>query len=431
MRWLCALLLVLVTTGTADAQEPPLPTLPDSAEIEMKLQRDGSLSVAEAVSVSEPATRTIPLRVPSARNRERVYSIRDLAIEGAGTAEQTGDAVRVTVRGTTTIRYTVDGVVRNVGDHLEVSWQLTGWNAALTLVRASFAAPRIAVGVRCDACTAAQNDQTGLTRFSAQRLDTGGRLHIAVDLPPGTVAANARLEPARTLAGAFVFTAPVAAGWFAFGLLLLAGMAALWRTRREGEPLPSGFTAEPFATPDGVLPGHIALLRNEDAEAVTAVDLAVRGYLGPAGERLHDADDQLTGFERRVLDGEAPGDAVERDAIRRGWLRSPGRARRAGIRIVCYGLFLTIVLALTVGYAQLGVVLTLAGAALALGARFLPSTTRRGRTLLRRLADPAELPATERFAPYALALGRPVPATAFALGEFLVALRDRRRTRTG
>ncbi|MEU0464154.1 DUF2207 domain-containing protein [Amycolatopsis sp. NPDC006131] len=420
MRWLCAALL-LVT--------PPLPALPASAEIEMRLQPDGSLSVVEAVDVQQRTTRTIELRTPAGDHRDRVHSLRDLGIEGSGTAERRADAVTVTLNpGTSVLRYTVDGAVRDAGDHLEVTWTLEGWDTARTLVRASFAAPRIAIGVRCTGCTAAQNDQTGLTRFSGQRLEPGQTLDIAVDLPPGTVPANARVQPAKTLAGAFVLTAPVAWAWAAFGLLLLAGAVSLLLARRPRPPLPAGFTAEPFATPDGVLPGHIALLRGTDPVVVTAVDLAIRGYLGPDAGPAHPPDDRLTGFERRVLDGDDPLQDLEADAIRRGWLRPPGRARRAGIRITCYGLFLTIVLALTTGYAQLGVILTLTGLALALAARFLPDRTRRGRTLGRRLRDPAGLPAGDRFVPYALALGRPAPDTAFALGEFLVALQDRRRT---
>ncbi|OXM68293.1 MULTISPECIES: DUF2207 domain-containing protein [Amycolatopsis] len=420
MRWLCAALLLMT---------PPLPALPNSAEVEMRLQPDGSLSVVEAIDTGARTTRTIPLRTPAGGDRDRVYTLRDLSIEGSGSAERRDEAVTLRLNpGTSIIRYTVDGAVRDAGDRLEVTWTLDGWDTARTLVRASFAAPRIAIGVRCTGCAAAQNDQTGLTRFSGQRLEPGQTLDIAVDLPPGTVPANARLLPAKTLAGAFVLTAPVAWAWVAFGLLLLAGAVSLALARRARAPLPAGFTAEPFSTPDGVLPGHIALLRNENPADVTAVDLAVRGYLGPDAAPVHPPDDRLTAFERRVLAGEDPGPALTADAIRRGWLRPPGRARRAGIRIACYGLFLTIVLALTTGYAQLGVILTLAGLALALGARFLPALTRRGRTLDRRLRDPAELPAGERFVPYTLALGRPVPDTAFALGEFLAALQDRRRT---
>ncbi|MEV5300101.1 DUF2207 domain-containing protein [Amycolatopsis methanolica] len=420
MRWLCAALLLIT---------PPLPALPDSAEIEMRLQPDGSLSVVEAVDVQQRTTRTIQLRVPAGDHRDRVHTLRDLAIEGSGSAERRADAVTVTLNpGTALLRYTVDGAVRDAGGRLEVTWALEGWDTARTLVRASFAAPRIAIGVRCTGCTAAQNDQTGLTRFAVQRLEPGQTLDIAVDLPPGTVPANARIQPAKTLAGAFALTVPVATAWAAFGLLLLAGAVSLLLARRERGPLPSGFAAEPFATPDGVLPGHIALLRGTDPVVVTAVDLAIRGYLGPDAGPAHPPDDRLTGFERRVLAGDDPRQDLDADAIRRGWLRQPGRACRAGIRITCYGLFLTIVLALTAGYAQLGVILTLAGLALALAARHFPDRTSRGRTLARRLRDPAELPAGDRFVPYALALGRPAPDTAFALGEFLVALRDRRRT---
>src|SRR5439155_21095963 len=114
----------------------------------------------------------------------------------------------------------------------------------------------------------------------------------------------------------------------------------------------------------------------------TVLDLAVRNYVwvsdGPRLTRRNPPDEHLTTFERAVFEAVLPEDSVTLAELRqrhvevpraelaadltgRGWLRRPGRLRRAGLRVVVYGVFLTVLLALTVGYAQLGVILVLAG----------------------------------------------------------------------
>jgi hypothetical protein len=470
-----ALLALLCAAPPAAGQEdPPLPTLPRSAEIQLKLQRDGALSVTEAISVPRAGTmvREVPLRMSAQGNRDRFLGVRDVSIEGQGTAELTGE--RFTVRlhdGTSVLRYTVDGAVAELdGGGLAVSWPLaSGWDTGLELVRAAFAAPEIPVSVRCLAaglpCRAAQIDHAGLTRFSQQNVLPGGRMEMTVELAPGTVPANERLRPAATLAGAYVLTEPVRWGWAGLAVLTAGSGALLWRSRRrdrlEVDPLPIEMVDQDgrFAPPQGVLPGHTGTLLGGRADqvdvAATVLDLAVRGHIGvseiPAETpaevpdwRLtrHGADDGgLSAAERRILAALFPGGtgavtltglraagadvpaacAALRDAaVARGWSRRRGRLVRAGVRIACYGIFLTALLTLTVGYAQLGPILVLAGLALALGGRWLPPRTRRGRELTRRLRglsghlrvarvdrvpEAERGPVFSRVLPYALALG--------------------------
>ena len=229
-----AVLALFLAAAPAPAQDqPPLPALPQSAEIQLKLERDGSLSVAEAVSVPEGMTmdRRVPLRVAAPHHRDRVYGIRDVVLEGRGTASVDEDAFTVHLpSGTSIFRYTVDGAV----DGNRVTWELAGgWSAELKFLRASFATPKIPTAVDCLAgppdsdfqCGAAQIDHAGLTRFSQQNLLAGQRMTTTVELPAGAVPANARLVPAKTLAGAFVLTAPVGWAWAGFGALLLAAAA--------------------------------------------------------------------------------------------------------------------------------------------------------------------------------------------------------------
>lgn len=460
-----ALLALFLTAAPAD--QPPLPTVPQSAEIQLKVQRDGSLSVAEAISVPGGVTmdRRVALRVPAPHHRDRVYGVRDVVVEGSGTASVGQDAFTVHLTpGTSVVRYTVDGAV--AGNR--VTWELAGgWNTELKFVRASFAAPEIPAAVDCLAgppdsdfpCSAAQIDHAGLTRFSQQDLAAGGRMTATVELPPGTVPADEVLVPAATIAGAFVLTPPVAWAWAAFGALLLVMAALVWAARRRetdtGEPQKPSLVAAngEFASPEGVLPGHAGVLlhgRPGAADlAATVLDLAVRNYLWVDAEdggwrlaRRNPPDEHLTAFERAVYAAVVPDEAVtlaelrrrhvtvgpaelHADAVRRGWLAPrPRRLGRAGVRIGCYGVFLTVLLALTAGYAQLGVLVVLAGAAAAAASAVLPARRRAGIDVARRLrgfggtlasmkagdlAEPQRELVFSRGLPYALALGELVP----------------------
>ncbi|WP_410653520.1 DUF2207 family protein [Amycolatopsis sp. cmx-4-54] len=471
---LAVLALLVLGAAPAGAQgEPQLPSLPNSAEISLKVERDGALSVVEAVSVPSEATMTrrIPLRTAAPHDRDRIIGIRDVVIEGAGNAELTDTELTVKLKGgTSVVRYTVDGAVAEADGLTRVSWQLAGgWDSRLELVRASFAAPSVPNAVTCHAgpegsrarCGAAQIAHSGLTRFSQQNLAAGQRMEISVELPGGTVPANARLEPSKTFAGAFVLTAPVGWAWFGFALALVAAAVALVLLRRRdehpGDALPVRLlTGKAFSSPDGVLPGQVGTVLTGRADAVdlaaTVVDLAVRNYLWVSEEpgeltrwrlvRRNPPDDQLTAYERAVFDALLPGEresvllseiqsaqigietvraALDDSVVERRWYsRLPGRLTPVGLRICFYGLFLTVLLALTVGYAQLGLIVIAAGAVLAVAARWLPVRTGAGVVLHRRLLGVRDaLLATEatavpklerevllsRALPYALALG--------------------------
>ncbi|MEC3978805.1 DUF2207 family protein [Amycolatopsis sp. H20-H5] len=464
--------LVLTASPAAAQDQPPLPGLPQSAEIQLKAERDGSLSVIEAISVPADATMTrrVPLRVADEQDRDRVYGVRDVVLEGAGSAQVADDVFTVRLAGgTSVLRYTVDGAVSQADGVERVTWELAGgWDTDLKLVRASFAAPSIAAAVDCFAgrpgtdfhCGAAQIDHAGLTRFSQQNLPAGQRMQIRVELPGGTLPVTARLVPSATVAGAFVLTAPVGWAWLGFAVALLAWAGCVWFARRRdarpGDPLPvepfsAGDEEAAFASPEGVLPGQVGLLLSGRADAVdlaaTVLDLAVRNYLWVSeadGDwvltRRNPPDEHLTGFERAVFAVILPGDTesislaelrrngvgprqvreeLYGDVVGRGW-RSSGKLAKAGARVVFYGLFLTVLLMFTVGYAQLGMLLALAGAAVAAGGRWLPARRRAGAQLGRRLLGLAErLGATRaktvpkprremvfsRALPYALALG--------------------------
>jgi hypothetical protein len=457
-----ALALFLAAAPVVAQDQPPLPTVPQSAEIQLKVERDGALSVAEAISVPDGVTmdRRVPLRVAAPHHRDRVYGVRDVVLEGSGTASVDQDAFTVHLTsGTSIVRYTVDGAV--AGNR--VTWELAGgWSTDLKFIRASFAAPEIPDAVDCLAgppdsdfqCGAAQIDHAGLTRFSQQNLAAGERMTTTVELPAGTVPENAELVPAKTIAGAFVLTAPVGWAWTGFGALLLVAAAFVVFARRRDAVAQEPPKAElvsasgEFASPEGVLPGHTGLLLHGRAGpvdlAATVLDLAVRNYLwvsdGSRLTRRNPPDEHLTSFERAVFEAvlpedsvtlaelrrrhvDVPPDALRADLVRRGWF-ARRRLGRAGTRVAFYGVFLTVLLALTAGYAQLGVILVLAGVAAVAVSAALPARRHAGAEVARRLRGVAgelasvrakdfDKPQRElvfsRGLPYALALGEPGP----------------------
>jgi hypothetical protein len=288
---------------------------------------------------------------------------------------------------------------------------------------------------------------------------------MTVELGQDTVPANERLEPSKTVGGAFVLTPPVVWAWAGFGAALLVAAALAWRLRRRdrepGDPSSTELVSPDgaFASPEGVLPGHAGTVLDGRAGpldlAATVLDLAVRNYLWVTAEddgadwrltRRNSADEHLTAFERAVYEAVLPEDAdsvtlaeVRRghvdvgrvedvlygEVVERGWFsRSPakrlGRLGRAGVRVIFYGAFLTVLLILTIGYAQLGLIVSLAGAAAAALSAALPARRGHGRQLARRLRGLAvklgsvrlkSVPKEQRelvFSrglPYALALG--------------------------
>jgi hypothetical protein len=248
--------------------------------------------------------------------------------------------------------------------------------------------------------------------------------------------------------------------------LLAGGFVLLWLARgrdaralaADAGPVELLMTGDggrvAFASPDGVLPGQVGTVVDErvDVADVTAtvVDLAVRNYLlvretGPAEwvlVRRNPPDAALTPYERAVYTA-VLGDAAEvpvsslrvdpapvrealyADVVAREWFaRRPDHDRSlwslVGVLLAVAGLAATVVLALTVGHALLGLALVVGGLGLALGARLMPARTRRGSVLVQqvrglvnylRTTAPESIPAADRemvlsrSLPYAVVLG--------------------------
>lgn len=453
--------------GRPDGQGVPT-TLPRSVNIQLKVERDGRLTVIEQVIVQAKSTMT---RVAPLRIGDRVFTVRDATVDGKGTAEATADTFTIKLEeGASTVKYTVDGAVADFGDRLQVRWQVAnGWDTKLVFLRASLLTPKPGNDFVClagasgteDKCDSALIDSSGVLRVIQADLDAGARVDLSADLPAGLVPANARFENVK--AGAFALTPVSGAALGLLALLLLGGFGALWVARgrdtkaaaAEVEPVEVLVTEGGrvvFASPDGVLPGQAGTVIDEVVDArdltATVIDLAVRNYLWITESgadwqvvRRNPADDALTDYERAVYRALLPDgtesvtvsalrstppntadarSAVHADSVARGWLtRTPAKLRLAGAVIAVVGLAATVVLALTVGHALAGVAVVIGGVALAVGARFVPARTKRGALLVQQVRGvhgylrsvPAEsVPAADRelvfsrSLPYAVAL---------------------------
>jgi hypothetical protein len=457
----------------------PVPLLPQSVNIALKVERDGTLSVSEQVFVQagKTMTRHQPLRIQAGDDTDRVFTVEHVAVEGNGDADVTGDELVLKLReGASTVTYTVGGAVRDAGDRQEVRWQLAaGWDVGLNSLRASFVAPDQPIRIVClagsrgsqEPCSSALTDSGQVLRVVQKDLPAGQRVDLSVLLPPGTVGGAGDARFASVAPNAFAFTPVSGVGLGVLALVLAGGFVLLWLARgRDARALATdvapvellvteaGRTA--FASPDGVLPGEVGTVVDEHVDVAdvtaTVVDLAVRNYLSirRAGDDWllvvrNQPDDALTGYERavwRALLGDAgevslaalrarrPDLSGVRDElyagmVRRQWFtRRPDHERTrwmlAGVVLAVVGVAATVVLALTIGHALLGVAVVIGGLGLALGARFMPARTRRGSALVQQVRGllgflrgdaAANVPAADRemvlsrSLPYAVVLG--------------------------
>ncbi|GLZ40498.1 DUF2207 domain-containing protein [Actinokineospora sp. NBRC 105648] len=451
------------------------PVLPRSVNVQLKVERDGRLTVQEQVVVQarQTMTRVAPLRIG-----DRVFTVRDAHVQGNGTAEVTGDTLTIKLEGgASTVRYTVDGAVADLGDRLQFRWQVaSGWDTKLVFLRASLLTPRPGQDFVClagaagteDRCDSAITDESGILRVVQSDLDSGARVDLAADLDAGMVPATARFDTSGRTNGPFALTVPGGIGLGLVTLLLLGGFVVLWSARgRDAKALvsevaPVDLLARDgnrvtFASPDGVLPGQAGTVVDEKVDArdlsATVIDLAVRNYLWiteSGGDwqlvRRNPADDSLTSYERAVydvllpngaesvtlsalrstsLDVTAVRSALYTDAVKRDWFgRRPngiGRWGVTGAGLLVVGAVGTVLLAVGNGPALIGIAVAVGGLGLLVGARFMPARTKRGSVLVQQVrgvlvflreTQPDAVPAADR----EMVFSRSLPY-AVALGE--------------
>jgi hypothetical protein len=320
-------------------QQPP----PDgaSADVALKVQRDGSLSVTEKITVpgGQQLTSRVPLRVSASDDQDRVFSVSDVKTGGQAKSELTADHLILTFGGgESTVGYTVGGAIADQSGQQQARWQAaSGFDARLARLTASFIAPSPQLSpVDCFAgpigtsqrCTLAELDHTGVVRIEQNDVNPGDRVDLLVGLPPNTVPANAKFADIGLLANAFALTPSTGIAFILLLVLLVAGGGYVWRLRKQDAGALSSGTGPVevllrdgdrvyFASPDGVLPGQVGTVVDETVDVVdisaTVVDLAVRNYLwlaevpGPHGpdwqlSRRNPPDEHLHEGERAVYD---------------------------------------------------------------------------------------------------------------------------------
>ncbi|MBB6118268.1 DUF2207 domain-containing protein [Nocardiopsis algeriensis] len=294
-------------------------------------------------------------------------------------------------------------------------------------------------------CTASDmGPEKSVAHFLQVDMEPSDRLDIVVNYPPGTAGGEPILTRRWSLASAFAVT-PVTGGVFGLLIaVLVGGLAVLIRIRGRDEralrreaargdhaPVAQGEHGElRFSPPDDVHPGQIGTLIDERVDIAdltgSVVDLAVRGYIrleelphehftsvdwrlvrldGPPDETLLPSEwlllDALFGESRTVRLSQLGSSRVSpdfpvridrvreelyRDMVRLKWFaRSPsqvrGRWSTAGMVVTAAGVLLTVLLAMFTTAAFTGLAVVIAGAAMTVGAQYMPAKTKLGSTV--------------------------------------------------
>lgn len=438
--------IAVLAGGFAGQQPGAAPGV--AVEASLQVERNGLLTVTERIALppGADADRDMDLRVRDDEHTERVFTVRDVRLSGAGTAEVDGDHLRLHLTGPATVTYTVEGAVADVPGGQQARWlPAAGWHTDLATVTARFVAPSKSTTIQhcfagpagsLEECTLVETDHTGIIRLEQDGLARGERIDLTWVLPAGTVPATARFDRVTTPSTLFAITGPVALAFAVLGLVLLAGGVALALARRRDAAAVRSGTASvdvllradgrvAFASPDGILPGQVGTVIDATVDPVdlgaTVLDLAVRNYLwvaevpGPDDtldwqlSRRNPPDDALRDFERALylallpegtesvlvselraagrVDLAPTRDALHADAVRQGWLTARAVTGRGpltwlGTAVVALGVVAAVVLALTDGHALIGVAVAAAGAAVLAGSRALPPRTGRGRRVV-------------------------------------------------
>lgn len=431
-------LAALVTTALALLAAPAMAQNAGiTDEVTLTLGKDGTLHVVEKISGgSGSLRRTFLTRTRHDDNHDRLYQISN--VKGGTYA----DGV-LTVQSPATVEYDVKGAVTPIGKAEELRWfAVAGWDTQVDKATVTVSGPALVQNLSCFAgeltsavgCTYASMDHTGTqATFEQEGLAPGQALTVVVGFPQGASGGQPILEKRWSLATAFTLDAVTGGALAGLLVLLLGGVALLYWTRGRDarvvshekgavNPVQNGH----FSPPDGVRPGQIGTLVDEQADVIdvtaTIVDLAVRGYLrideqprqayDPPDWRLvrlpHAPVNTLLPYERALYDAIFEGrdsvllsqlsgsfathlgkvrDALYADVVRQGWFARRPDAERTlwttiGVVVMVAGVIATGVLAWLTTYGLLGLALVIAGGALAVGGQYMPAKTAKGSAAL-------------------------------------------------
>src|SRR3569833_1068415 len=419
-----------------------------SDDITLTVTDSGTLRATETVThEGSGVERSLVRLLLVVVRRVRRFDVVDVC---GGTVTADGDRTVLTPAGTGAARrtvkltYTVRGTMTSPHGRQQLDWVAAGgWNVPVAQTKVTVEGGAAVQDLNCFAgeldsrvgCTQFFPNHTHVqAEFRQQELQPGEYLTISIGYPPGTTSGGPMYDERHTLATAF--TVPPVPGVTLAGLLvlLLGGIALLYSTRGRDARIVSRRAAEgdhaplehgEFSPPDGVRPGQLGTLLDEQADVIdvtaTIIDLAVRRYLlieelsretyGRLDWQLRRLDgpaEDLMPYERVLYDALFAGRDVVRlselggtfadqlaavrgalyeDVVRQGWFtRRPDSERTrwttTGTVLAGLGLIGTIGLALYTNLALIGLALIIAGAALAIGGQYMPAKTTHGATVL-------------------------------------------------
>ncbi|GAB3987938.1 DUF2207 domain-containing protein [Actinoallomurus acanthiterrae] len=420
----------------------------DKDTVAITVTPGGTLQVKETVVYEGAApARTLIRRKHLDERQDRRFDVGN--VQG-GTLKNQGDHAVLQVAGgggtgrrTAQLSYTVKGTLTALRTGEQLTWTAAGgWHVPVTQTRVTVESSAVVQNLNCFAgepestvgCTQFFTNHTHtLADFRQQDLEPGDYVTVMIGYPPGTTSGKPIIDQRHTVATAFTVNGVTGGTLLGLLVLLLSGVALLYVTRgrdarivnkkaAEGDQAPLDSTG--FAPPDGVRPGQIGTLIDEQADVVdvtaTIIDLAVRGYIliEELPRETHGLDwqlrrmerpaDDLLPYERILYDALFTGrdvvqlselggtfadqlaavrKALYEDVVRQGWFtRRPDseRTRWTTIGMVLAGLGVvgTILLAIYTNLALVGLAGIIAGAALAVGGQYMPAKTSRGATVL-------------------------------------------------
>jgi Predicted membrane protein (DUF2207) len=419
-----------------------------SDDVALNATADGVLHAKETVTFEGTGVKRSFVHLTHEDDRhDRRFDLGDVR---GGTVTRDGDRTVLTPSGggpgrhTVRLTYTVRGTMRPMKERQELNWVAAGgWNVPVAQTRVTVEAGAAVLNLNCFAgelgstvgCTQFFTNHTHVqAEFRQDNLQPGEFLTIVIGYPPGTTSGRPLFDQRHTLATAFTVNAVTGAALVGLLVLLLVAVGLLYSTRGRDARIVSKKAVEgdhapvdhgEFSPPDGVRPGQIGTLIDEQADVIdvtaTIIDLAVRHYLlieeltretyGRLDWQLRRLDkpaDALMPYERLLYDalfagrdmvrlselgGTFAGElaavrrALYEDVVRQGWFtRRPDSERTrwttTGTVLAGLGVIGTVTLALYTNLALIGLAVIIAGAALAMGGQYMPAKTVRGATVL-------------------------------------------------
>jgi hypothetical protein len=418
-----------------------------SDDIALTASADGVLHAKETVTFEGSGVRRAFVRLKHVDDRrDRRFDVGDVR---GGSVTRDGDRTVLTPAGgpgrhTVKLTYTVRGTMTPQRGRQELGWVAAGgWNVPAAQTQVTVESGAAVQSLNCFAgaldstvgCTQFFTNHTHVqAEFRQEDLDAGEYLTIVIGYPPGTTTGQPMFDQRHTLTTAFTVNTATGATLVGLLVLLLGGVGLLYSTRGRDARIVSKKAAEGdhapvddgrFSPPDGVRPGQIGTLIDEQADVIdvtaTIIDLAVRRYLlieelsretyGRLDWQLRRLDrpaDDLMPYERVLYDALFAGRDVVRlselggtfagqlaavrgalyeDVVRQGWFtRRPDSERTrwttTGTVLAGLGVIGTVALALYTNLALIGLALVIAGAALAMGGQYMPAKTTHGATVL-------------------------------------------------